>query len=150
MALTPIQQVRLLIGLTASSPFIDLVDLTDEEIQWFLDHNGGSVIAAAKMAAIAVSFQVTGINTREITGDIHVYNDLSSQYLKALDNFIKDASAYTLPNGLMPYAAGISWQDVCDNNNTPDNVRPALSKIQVCDGKGLFYSDPFNSESCGC
>lgn len=148
MALTPIEQVRLLIGLGPNSPFSDL--LTDEEIQWFLDYNNGRVIDAAVMAAVSVSLAVTGIPSRERVGDIDVWNNISTAYLKALDNFIKDSSAKTLPNGLMPYAAGISWQDIYDNNNTSDNVRPALSKIQVCDGRGLFYSDPFNPESCGC
>lgn len=148
MALTPIEQVRLLIGLGPNSPFNDL--LSDEEIQWFLDYNNGRVIDAAIMAAISVSLAVTGIPSRERTADIEVWNNISTAYMKALDNFIKDASAKTLPNGLMPYAAGISWADVCANNNNPDNVRPALTKIQVCDGKGLFYSDPFNFETCGC
>ena len=148
MALTPIEQVRLLIGLGPNSPFAGY--MTDEEIQWFLDYSNGRVVDAAVMAAISLSLQLSMVNSREMTGDIQVWNDVSRTYLAALDNFIKDSSAKTLPNGLMPYAAGISWSDVCSNNNNPDNVRPALTKIQVCDGKGLFYSDPFNSETCGC
>ena len=148
MALTPIEQVRLLIGLGPNSPFGDL--LSDEEIQWFLDYNNGRVIDAARMAAISVSLAVTGIPSRERVGDIDVWNNISTAYLKALDNFIKDASAKTLPNGLMPYASGISWSDACANNNDPDNVRPKLTKVKVCDGKGLFFADPFNVNNCGC
>ncbi len=148
MALTDIEKVRLLIGDTPTSPFYQL--FTDEEIQAFLDMSSGNVSNAARMAAIAASMQLAGWTTRERTGDIEVWNALSSQYLKALDNFIKDSSAATLPNGLMPYAAGISWSDVCANKNNPDNVIPELTQIEVCDGKGLFYADPFNQTSCGC
>lgn len=148
MALTDVEKVRLLIGDVPTSPFYQL--FTDEEIQAFLDMTGGNVMQAARLAAIAASLQLAGWTTRERTGDIEVWSSLSTQYLKALENLIKDTSSATLPNGLMPYAAGISWADVCANNNNPDNVRPALTQIQVCDGKGLFYSDPFNSQNCGC
>ena len=148
MALTDVEKVRLLIGDVPTSPFYIL--FSDEEIQAFLDMNGGNVMQAARLAAIAASMQLAGWTTRERTGDIEVWSSLSTQYLKALENLIKDTSSATLPNGLMPYAAGISWSDVCANNNNPDNVRPAITKIQVCDGKGLFYSDPFNSNTCGC
>ena len=148
MALTDVEKVRLLIGDVPTSPFYIL--FSDEEIQAFLDMTGGNVMQAARLAAIAASLQLAGWATRERTGDIEVWSSLSTQYLKALENLIKDTSSATLPNGLMPYAAGISWSDVCANNNNPDNVRPALTKIQVCDGKGLFYADPFNSNTCGC
>lgn len=148
MALTDVEKVRLLIGDVPTSPFYQL--FTDEEIQAFLDMTGGNVMQAARLAAIAASLQLAGWNTRERVGDEEIWSSLSTQYLKALENLIKDTSSATLPNGLMPYAAGISWADVCANNNNPDNVRPALTKIQVCDGKGLFYSDPFNSQTCGC
>jgi len=148
MALTDIEKIRILIGDTEGSPFYQL--FTDEEIQAFLDMNGGNVMQAARLAAIAASMQLAGWTTRERTGDIEIWSSLSTQYLKALENLIKDTSSATLPNGLMPYAAGISWSDVRANDNNPDNVRPALTKIQVCDGKGLFYSDPFNLNNCGC
>lgn len=148
MALTDIEKIRILIGDTEGSPFYILFN--DDEIQAFLDMTGGDVMQAARLAAIAASMQLAGWTTRERTGDIEVWSSLSTQYLKALENLIKDASSATLPNGLMPYAAGISWSDVQANNNNPDNVRPTLTKIRVCDGNGLFYSDPFNLNTCGC
>ena len=148
MALTDIEKIRILIGDSEGSPWYQL--FTDDEIQAFLDMTGGNVMQAARLAAIAASMQLAGWNTRETVGDITVWNDLSKQYLKALENLIKDTSSATLPNGLMPYAAGISWQDTTANNNNPDNVRPALTRVRVCDGSGLFYSDPFNLNTCGC
>lgn len=147
MALTPIEQVRLLIGLGTNSPFADF--LTDDEIQWFLDYNDGRVIDAARMAAISLSMQLTGVPSRERVGDIDVWNNISTAYIKALDNFIKDSSAKTLPNGLMPYAAGISWVDMKANDNNPDNVRSRLTQIRLCDETGSFYNDPF-SVPCNC
>ena len=153
MALTDIEKVRLLIGDVPTSPFYQL--FTDEEIQEFLDLNGGNVLQASRMAAIAASMQLAGYSTRERTGDLEVWNSLSTQYLKALQNLIDSPTAYTLPNGLMPYAAGISWSDVCANNNDPDNVRPPLTQIKVCGDCGCnscscpnVTSDPFSV--CGC
>lgn len=137
MALTPVDQVRLLIGDVPSSPFYQL--FTDEEIQFFLDQNNGNVLLAARMAAISASFQLAGWSTRERTGDIEVWSSLSTQYLAALKNLI-DNPIVNLPNGMMPWAGGISWADVCANNSNPDNVRPKLTQIKTCD-----YDD-----QCGC
>lgn len=137
MALTPIQQVRILIGDVPTSPFYQL--FTDDEIQFFLDQNNGNVQLAARMAAISASFQLAGWSTRERTGDIEVWSSLSTQYLKALGNLI-DNPIVNLPNGMMPWAGGISWSDVCANNHNPDNVRPKLTQIKTCDC----------DERCGC
>lgn len=139
MALTPIQQVRILIGDVPTSPFYQL--FTDDEIQFFLDQNNGNVQLAARMAAISASFQLAGWSTRERTGDIEVWSSLSTAYLAALKNLI-DNPIDSLPNGMMPWAGGISWADVCANNHNPDNVRPKLSQIKTCD-----CDDRCN---CGC
>lgn len=145
MALTDVEIVRLLIGDVPSSPFYQL--FTDEEIQQFLDLNGGNVRQAARMAAIAASMQLAGWTTRERTGDIEVWSSLSTQYLKALENLINDSSSASIPNGLMPYASGISWSDMCANNANPDNVRSPLTQIKVCDSP----SGGFNTtNNCGC
>lgn len=148
MALTDIEIVRLLIGDTPSSPFYQL--FTDEEIQQFLDLNDGNVMRAARMAAIAASLQLSGWTTRERTGDIEVWSSLSTSYLKALDNFIKDSGSTSIPSGLLGYAAGISYEDVCANDRNPDNVRPGLIGIRLCDGNMFSYTNPFRIKSCGC
>ena len=145
MAIDPIMAIRVLIGDTEGSPFYQL--FTDEEIQMFLDLNGENVRQAARMAAIAASMQLAGWNTRETTGDISVWNELSTAYLKALDNFINDSSSASIPNGLMPYASGISWADVCANNANPDNVRSPLTQIKVCDSPTGGFS---TTNNCGC
>ena len=145
MALTDVETVRLLIGDLPNSPFYQLFD--DESIQQFLDLNGGNVRQAARMAAIAASMQLAGWNTRESTGDISVWNELSTAYLKALGNFINDSSSASIPNGLMPYASGISWVDVNTNNANPDNVRSPLTQIKVCDSPSGGFS---TTNNCGC
>lgn|SRR3990167_3989869 len=142
MALTPEETVRLLIGDIAASPFYPL--FTAEEIQQFLDLNGQNIRQAARMAAISASMLLAGYNTREITGDIHVYNEVSSQYRRALENFINDSSSANLPNGLMPYASGISWADFNANNDNPDNIRSPLTQVKICDTDWWNDSDPFN------
>lgn len=145
MALTDVEIVRLLIGDTPTSPFYQL--FTDEEIQQFLDLNGGNVRQAARMAAIAASMQLAGWTTRERTGDIEVWSSLSTQYLKALENLINDSSSASIPNGLMPYASGISYADIWANNANPDNVRSPLTQIKVCDSPfGGFDT----TNKCGC
>ena len=142
MALTPVQTVRLLIGDTPTSPFYQL--FSDEEIQQFLDLNGQNIMQAARLAAIAASMQLAGYSSRERTGDIEVWSNLSTAYLKALENFINDSSSANLPNGLMPYASGISWSDFNANNDNPDNIRSPLTQVKICDTDWWNDSDPFN------
>jgi len=137
MALTPVEQVNLLIGNIPSNPFYPL--FSNEEIQQFLDLNNQNVVAAARMAAISASFSIAGYSTRERTGDIEIWNNYASNYLKALQNLI-DNPIVNLPNGMMPWAGGISWADVCANNHNPDNVRPKLTQIKTCDC----------DDRCGC
>lgn len=133
MALDPIMIVRTLIGDVPTSPFYQLFD--DETIQQFLDMSGQDVYAAAKLAAISASFQLAGWSTREKTGDIEVWNTLSTQYLKALENLIKNPSMI-IPQGLFPWSA-----NQCSNNK--------LMNIDVCDTEG-FGSVTEDNNTCGC
>lgn len=122
MALTPVEQVRLLIGLGPTSPFHDMV--SDAEIEWALERTNGNVIAAARLIAISLSFQLAGYNTREKVGDEEIWNTVSTSYLAALKNFITDPGLL-IPSGLMPWSA----------NKCPSK----LMSIEICDG-----------DACGC
>jgi len=135
MALTPVEQVRLLIGDVPNSPFYQL--FTDEELQAFLDMTNQNVFAAARLAAIAASFQLAGWSTRERTGDIEVWSSLSTQYLKALDYLISNPGTL-IPNGLMPWSA----------NSCPSK----LMNIEVCDGDNCREAQACcgGSSGCGC
>ena len=99
------------------------------------------------MAAIAASMQLAGWTSRERVGDIEVWSNLSTAYLKALENLINDSSSASIPNGLMPYASGISWADMCANNANPDNVRSPLTQIKVCDSPTGGFN---TTNNCGC
>ncbi len=126
MALTPVQQVRILIGDVEGSPFYQL--FTDEEIQGFLDMTNQDVFAAARLAAISASFQLAGWSTRERTGQIEVWSSLATQYLKALDYLINNPGTL-IPSGLFPWSA-----NTCGSK---------LMSIEVCDGDNC-------KEACEC
>lgn len=132
MALTPVQQVNLLIMNVPSNPFYPI--FSDEEIQQFLDLNNQNVYAAAKMAAISASFAIAGYSTRERTGDIEVENNYSKNYLTALGNFINNPSTL-IPMGLMPWSA----------NKCPSK----LMSIEVCDGDNCREAICCET-GCGC
>lgn len=111
-----ILSVRLLIGDVEGSPFYPL--FSDDEIQRFLTLSNDNVFAAARMAAISASFQLAGWSSREKVGDIEVWNSLSTNYLKALDYFIKNPGMM-IPPGLMPWSGS--------------KCPPKLLTIQLCD-----------------
>lgn len=121
--------VRLLIGDIESSPFYPLFQ--DEEILQFLSLTGGVVVSAAKFAAISASMMLAGWSTRERSGSVEVWNSLSTNYLKALDYLINNSNK-TIPNGLMPWAAGISRLEVEEMLCDPDRVRNDLIDVYIC------------------
>lgn len=120
-----IYQVRLLIADSPSSPFYPLFD--DDEIASFLKMNGWNVRRASRQAAIAASMNFSQMVYRERTGDIEVWNNVSIQYLKALENVIKgnveDFGA------LRPYFGGVDACRVRAYENDPRNVRSPLVKM---------------------
>lgn len=142
MALTLIETIRLLVGDTESSPFYPV--LSNDQIQALIDLYGPSVTEVARWAAISISFTIAGYNTRETTGDISVWNEFAKNYLAALENIINNP-VVALPNGMMPWAGGISWSDICANNSNPDNVRSPLTQIKTCDDDDRCGCSP-----CGC
>ena len=120
-----VYQVRIFIGDTPTSPFYPLFQ--DEEIEQFLELNGWRLKPAIRMAAIAASMQFAQYTYRERTGDIEVWNNISLQYLKALQNLIDEGSVNSLPDGLKPYFGGIDWAVVSSYNADPNNVRSPLT-----------------------
>lgn len=132
MALTPVEQVNLLIGNTPANPFYPI--FSNEEIQQFLDMANQNVYQAARMAAIAASMTIAGYNTREETGDILVWNDYAKNYLAALANFINNP-AFIIPPNLFPWSA----------NSCPSK----LMNIEVCDGDNCKEAACCET-GCGC
>lgn len=134
MALTPTEQVRFLIGLGPNSPFNEFV--TDAEIEWALEIANGDVWQAARMVAIALSLNLSTVNTRERTGQIEVWNQASTAYRQALDNFINDPTV-RIPANLFPWSAGA---DSCNK----------LLNIELCDGDNCASACGCSSSPCAC
>jgi hypothetical protein len=147
--LAKIKMVRILIGDTENSIFYPI--LGDDEIAALLILENWDVKRAARRAAISVAFQLTMVSYRERTGDIEVWNNASIEYQKVLGGFL-DTGAVNLPAGIMPYAAGISKEDICLSNRNPDRARSPLSQIRTCDDWWYrmrdFYKEQLNG--CGC
>lgn len=139
MALTQIEIIRMLVGDTESSPFYPV--LSDEQYQALIDLYGPSTQNVVKWAAASIALTIAGYNIRERVGDEEIWNNYASNYLKALQAII-DNPIISIPNGMMPWAGGISWVDVCANNSNPDNVRSPLTQIKTCDCD--------NKCGCGC
>lgn len=121
--------VRLLIGDIESSPFYPLFQ--DGDICQFLTVTSGNVMEAAKFAAISASMMLAGWTTRQRAGSVEVWNQLSSNYLKALDHLINNSDKQ-IPNGLMPWGAGISRAEVDAMVCDPDRVRNDLLDVYLC------------------
>lgn len=122
--------IRLLIGDFSSSPLYPL--FTDEELYQFLEMSNGNVMRAARYAAISASMILSGYNTWETTGDISVRNSIASNYLAALRYFISDGNKI-IPEGLMPWSAGINRLEVCAMAKDPNIDKSKLMNIFLCD-----------------
>ena len=130
MAFTDEQKITLIkltIGDIPGNPFYPM--LQDTDYQLFLDYNNGVVQRAIRMAAISASMYLSTINYREVCGDEELWTNVGKDYQAALQALISEKSINNLPDGLKPYASGISWGDMLANNQNPDNVRPSLTTI---------------------
>lgn len=121
--------VRLLIGDIPTSPFYPL--FCDDQLYDFLVLTDGNVFNAAKYAAISASMLLAGYSTRERTSQIEVWNSLASNYLKALEHFL-NSRTNSIPNGLMPWGAGISASEMREMLCDPDRVRNKLIDVYLC------------------
>lgn len=103
----------------------DMELLHDEDYQYFIDKNNGNENRATLDAARALLF-ILSRYTRERTGDIEVYGgDIFSNYFKALELILKDPNiAISLA---MPYAGGISREDMHANRMNRDNNSVSLA-----------------------
>lgn len=125
-ATNPIDRVRLLVG----DVFSDFEILDDNTYQYFLDKYEGDEMSAAIAAAKVIKFQIAKTPTREKAGHYEVWSDFAKLYAAALDDLI-DKGESSLYVG-MPYAGGISRQDMWLNNRNRDVVRLCLPRISGC------------------
>ncbi len=119
---TLIEQVRLNVGDNNAEFQI----LPDDTYQWLLDKYSNNVNRSSMDAARFILFELTKFPTRERTGQIEVWNEWVNAYRKALELFIKDPNLTVMIP--VPYAGGISKDDMYLNDSDNDNVRPAIHK----------------------
>lgn len=130
MPLTDVEAVNMLVGNTPDNIFYPMLE--EEEVEYLLQFKGGNIIEAAKMAASAISFKLATTNNKERVGDTEIWNDAGKNYRLALQEFLKETKN-TLPNGVMPWAAGISKSEMLANMNNPDvNQSPLVRLPKTC------------------
>jgi hypothetical protein len=144
MAFTPIDQVRLEIG--DNDPVMP--NLTDEEIQYFLDKNEGSVRKASLDAAKTILFKIASFANEVV--DVLEYrgSDYFRQYKEALMLYIKNPE-YGAVSKAMGYFGGISISDIHANISNPDNNYVSAEKsIPVgFDAINLNNTSPFTEDN---
>jgi|APGre2960657404_1045060.scaffolds.fasta_scaffold00061_13 hypothetical protein len=115
MAFTDIEKVRIEIGDTDAAMPI----LSDDEIQYFLDKNEGSIRKASLDCAKSILFRLAAFTFERV--DILEYrgSDYFAQYRKALEMFISNPEYGSVSNA-MGYAGGISISDIQANINDSD------------------------------
>lgn len=142
---TPEQQakidlVRILVGDVEGSVFYPI--LTDDQYFAILEFCKWDVMKAARRIAISISLLLTQTSTRERTGDIEVWNSAATEYSKALKDFLDGSN--NLPDGLNPYAAGVSKEDICKYKKDPNFNRSPLAQISPC----VSWWTRWNREPC--
>lgn len=139
MALTLIERIRWLIGDVDTNRFYPL--LSDEQIEDALDLFGNNVILAAQVLAGSAVRILSQKNTKEVYGDVEVWNEDRKQYLESLKLFA-DNPSLTIPVDIIPYAAGISVTDFEASKADVDNPRNSSFLYNSdrgceCDGSDL-------------
>jgi hypothetical protein len=109
-------RVRLFVG----DIWPDMELLSDTEYQYFLDSNNNSVRAAILDAVRCILFKISRFS-RERTGDIEVYGaEYFKNYKAALEEIT--SNPFMAFGGLNPWAGGVSYADMQQNNDNEDNV----------------------------
>ena len=119
MALSPIQQIRLLTQDNAIGYYFT----TDEEIQFFLDRNAQNINRTSVEVAKVILLQLSMWSANETVDIFSVSGGAKAaeQYRLSLQMFIRDPSLNPLYNGIGAYAGGMSLSDMQANNSISDN-----------------------------
>jgi len=112
----PIDRVRLRVGDTDNNnEYLD-----DRWYTHFLTTSNNNEVITSIEIAKAILVRFTG-HTREVVDQVEIYgNQRFEQYLKWLKDFVENPnlSGFRSP---VPFAGGISKQDMIDRRNDPDN-----------------------------
>ena len=117
MALTPVQEIKLNLGLVGNAADI----LTDDELQYFLDKNNGSVKKASLDVAKTVLFILAQF-THEKNDILEVWNHTwFENYMKSLQLYLSNPAYSLAIDSAKAYAGGISITDIRNNIDNSDN-----------------------------
>lgn len=130
--------MKLVIGDVPNNPFYPM--FTDDEYTAFLSYNSGVVQRSIRMAAVGAAMMLATMNYKEVVGDEQIWSNTSRDYQKALEALITDDAINNLPDGMMPYASGISLEDMLKNNWNFDSVRPELTRINNQMHQNIFFN----------
>lgn len=117
MALTPVSEIKLNLGLVGNAADI----LTDDELQYFLDKNNGSVKKASLDVAKTVLFILSQF-THEKNDILEVWNHTwFENYMKSLQLYLSNPAYSLAIDSAKAYAGGISVTDIRNNIDNSDN-----------------------------
>ncbi len=118
MALTPIQQVRMLIQDNSPGLYI----LSDDEIQFFIDGSGGNTSRASLEAAKVILFKLALQSVDEKVDILSISGSKASeQYRLALMLYLKDPGLNPVLSNLKGWVGGISRTEMALNDSVADN-----------------------------
>lgn len=117
MALTPVSEIKLNLGLVGNAADI----LTDDELQYFLDKNNGSVKKASLDVAKTVLFILSQF-THEKNDVLEIWNHTwFENYMKSLQLYLSNPAYSLAIDSAKAYAGGISVTDIRNNIDNSDN-----------------------------
>ena len=118
MALTPVSEIKLNLGLVGNAADI----LTDDELQYFLDKNNGSVKKASLDVAKTVLFILAQLVHERSGNELEVWGHTwFENYMKTLQLYINNPAYSLAIDSAKAYAGGISITDIRDNIDNADN-----------------------------
>ena len=139
MALTPIQQVRLLVQDNTPGLYI----LADEEVQFLIDKNNSNIGRTSLDAAKIILFNLAQRPDEKIDVFSISGKTAAEQYRLALELYIRDPNNNPILQNLQGYFGGISLSDMEANDSNLDNNivdRPTKHKFPYFTGP--FTVDP--------
>lgn len=141
MAFTDIEICRLEIG----DNDVVFPILSDEEYEYFIEKNEGSLRRAQLDAAKTILFKLASYTYERVDILEHKGSDYFVQYKQALQMFIKNPE-YGSASFAGLYAGGISLQDIQDNMSNIDNNYVKVEKSIPVDGQGYSINNtsPFS------
>lgn len=135
MALNPVQRIRWIIADAEGGKFYPI--LTDEQIEDALEIFNNDILKTASFCAGAVIRELSQKSTKEVYGDVEVWAEDRKLYLESLKILQADPSI-AIPASFLPYAAGISVDDMTSSAADEDNPRRSsylyTNTTECCDG----------------